>query len=121
MDDGFEAGERRRIAHHRLGELAAVDALLGGGTRKRRFDRGRSLAGIEPMHGGIGIEHRHAGLGEKPGGGRLAHADRAGQPQHHHRLLHEVPSPAQKGDEGEERQAENGEVIALDAGKEVNT
>src|SRR5947209_706040 len=35
-------------------------------------------------------------------------------------LLHETAGLAQEGDEGEEREAENGEMVALDARKQVD-
>ena len=45
---------------------------------------GRRLAFIEPMHGGIGVVHRHALLGEHFRRGGFSHAERAGQSEDEH-------------------------------------
>ena len=39
---------------------------------------------LQPVHRGVGVEHRDAGAAEGGGGGRLAHADAAGQADHLH-------------------------------------
>ena len=44
MDDRFEQSHRVGFAEHRLGERGAVHALLAGGTRKSRLDRGDDAA-----------------------------------------------------------------------------
>ena len=57
----------------------AVRHRLGDEIGERR--RAAPARGVEPVHRGVGVPDRHARLGEKPGGRRLAHADRAGQPE----------------------------------------
>src|SRR5207302_11283474 len=55
--------------------------------REGRLHGADRLALVQPMHHRIGIMHWHAGLAEKAGRGRLAHADRAGEAEDEH------PSP----------------------------
>ena len=45
----------------------------------------RAFRALQPVHGGVGVEHRHAFVGEHPGHGGLAHADRAGEAEGDHR------------------------------------
>ena len=56
-------------------------AVVPGNAASISGDR---LALIEPVHGRIGVVHRHALLREQARGGRLAHADRAGQAEDEH-------------------------------------
>ena len=66
------------------------------------------------MHRGVGVVHRHAFLGEHLRRGRLAHADRAGQTEDEHVSPPPQPFVAQEVEQRQQRQAENGEVVALD-------
>ena len=61
-----------------------VDAASADRARKRCFDQRSRGATIERMHGGIRIMDLHAGGAEHGGGGRFAHADRAGEAKHEH-------------------------------------
>ena len=70
----------------RLRELGAVDHAVVDGARETRLDQRRRGAGIEAMHGLVGIVHGHAGVGKQLRRGRLAHADRAGEAEHDHVL-----------------------------------
>ena len=75
------------------------------------------------MHGGVGVVDRNAGLREQFRGGRFAHSDRAGQPQHDmHRVIRHIDiqtasnlSPRRKFQQRQQRQTENREMIAFDA------
>src|SRR5688572_17659191 len=89
MNDRLEPGQRRRIAKHRRTELGAVDALAAGRTRKGALDCSQELAvgPLHPPHLGIGVEHRHAAPFEHVRDRRLAHPDRAGEPEDE-RLAH---------------------------------
>src|SRR3546814_7687614 len=72
-----------RMTEHAGTEFLAIDAARSGGAGKARLDRRdqRAARPLQPMHLGIGVEHRHAFAFEHRGRGRLAHADRAGEPE----------------------------------------
>ena len=94
-------GERRRRGRRRRADGRGPRCGRGApGRRRRRRAGGRgrrrrrrprpgtrsasaagpgTAGGVEPVHRGVGVPDRHAGLGEEGGGGRLAHADRAGE------------------------------------------
>ena len=99
MHDRFEPLDRVRIADELFGELSAVDPAVGRHAGKRRLDRPDRLALIEPVHHRVGIVHRHAGLAKEVRGGRLAHADRAGEAEDEHfmcRSSRECPLPGSR-------------------------
>ena len=77
---------RRHRRAPRAPSFCAVDLAVRGRARKRRLDQRRRLAFVEPVHGRIGVVHRHALLGEQLRGGGLAHADRAGEAEDEHAL-----------------------------------
>ena len=64
-------------------ERGAVDARRAGRAGKARLDRRDDAPGraLQPVDRGVGVEHRHALVGEHRRDGRLAHADRAGEAQ----------------------------------------
>ncbi len=74
-------------ASTRSASAVAVDASGPGRAREMRLDLGdqRAFRALQPVHDGVGVEHRHAFLGEHAGDGRLAHADRAGEAEDDHR------------------------------------
>jgi hypothetical protein len=82
VHDGLKPCQRRLVIDDHGGELAAIDLAAGGAAGKGRLDGGSRAAFVKRMHGGVGIVHRHAGLGEELRGCGFAHADRAGQTQH---------------------------------------
>ena len=86
MDDGVQPLQLVRLAEHGLTQGLAVDAPLlhnAGKGRAHRVHR-RAAQVIEVVHRGVGVIDRHAGLAEHRGGGRLAHADGAGQADQDH-------------------------------------
>ena len=90
MQDGFEARGSVGIAEDALGERVTIDATstpaLDDAAGKRRLDRGDGgAAGADqPVDFGVGVEHRGAATPQRPRGGGLAHADRAGEPEDNH-------------------------------------
>src|SRR3546814_20271982 len=83
MDDRLERRQLVRVAEHTRAELLPVDAARAGGTGKARLDRRdqRAARPLQPVHLGIGVEHRYALALEHRGRGRLAHAARTGEPE----------------------------------------
>ena len=81
VDARLDAGEEARVGDDRVAQAVAVDGTADDRLRGEVGDGGGTGAalGVEPVHRGVGVPDRHAGLGEEPGGGGLAHADRAGQ------------------------------------------
>jgi hypothetical protein len=81
VDDGFQPGESGGIGEHQRPQLRTLDPVGAGGPGKGRLDRRQQGAAraLQPVHLGIGIEHRNAGPGEHLGNGALAHADGAGE------------------------------------------
>ena len=61
MDDRLQRGEFVAIAEHQSAEFLPVDATGSGGAGKARLDRRDERAGrpLQPMHFGVGVEHRH--------------------------------------------------------------
>ena len=84
MHDLLQPLDGGGIAEHALAELVAVDLAVFGRAGKRRLDQRRGLAVVEPVHGGVGIMHRHALLGEHLRRGGFSHAERAGQAEDEH-------------------------------------
>ena len=75
-------GEEARVGRDRVAQPVAVDARRRrppSGARSASAAAPAAAGGVEPVHRGVGVPDRHAGLGEEPGGRRLAHADRAGE------------------------------------------
>ena len=76
------------------------------------------------VNGRIGVVNRNAGFREQFCGGRFSHPDRAGQPKDYHsaiairrivRISHtEQPLASQKREQWQQRQTEDGEMIAFD-------
>jgi len=83
MDDRLEPGERLAVAEHTRTQLFAQNSVGPDRSGEGRLDRRdqRAVRALEPAHGGIGIEHRHAGRRKHRRDGRFAHADRARQAQ----------------------------------------
>ena len=83
MDKRLEAPELRGFAKHAVGQRGAVHAFGAGRPGEMRFDLvdQRAVRALQPMHGGIGVKYRHALLGKHLRDGRLAHADRPGEPE----------------------------------------
>ena len=139
MHDRFEPLDRRAVADHALAELVAVDLAVRGRARKRRLDRRHRLALVKPMHDGIGVVHRHALLGEHFRRGRFSHAERAGETEDEHVVLpthdldrnpmstfrdhalavDELVLP-QEAEQRQQRQAEDGEIVAFDPLEQMN-
>ena len=84
MHDLLQPDDRLRIADDAARKLGAIDHAFLDSARKRRLDQGGRSAGIEAMHGLVGIVDGNAGIGEQLRRGRLAHADRAGEAEHDH-------------------------------------
>ena len=91
-------------------------------------DRGRRLTLIDLVDGGVSVVNRHARFHEQPCGGGLPHSDRAGQSENPHQIAvskemildTEQPLAAQERQQLQQRQAEYGEVIALDAFEQMH-
>ena len=117
--------ERGGVAENARGELVAIDLAAGGGAGKRRLDRGHGLALVEAVHHRVGVVHRHAFLGEEARRRRLSHSERAGEAEDEHAVcnslkaaaIHAASHPRVAGiaQQRQQRQAENREMIALDA------
>ena len=91
MQDRFQAPKGRGIGEHQPSQRrpvqpAAARGIAADRAGKGRLDRrnGRAVGALQRMHRGIGVEHRHAGPAEGRGGGGLAHADPARQPDDTH-------------------------------------
>ena len=56
MDDLFQPLQSRRIVHHARRSLLRSTLPSTVVPGKRRLDRGRRFAFIEPVHGRIGVE-----------------------------------------------------------------
>jgi hypothetical protein len=87
MDQLFEHQKRLRLAEHPLRQRASDDAFRPGRAGESPLDLGdqRPLRPLQPVDRGVGVEHRHALIGEQASGGRLAHADRSGEAEPDHR------------------------------------
>ena len=84
MDDRLQLFQSSGIIEDPRSQLGAVDLAGFGGPGKGSLDRGYRLPCIQAVHDGIGIVHRHAFLGKEARGGRLAHAQGAGQTDDEH-------------------------------------
>src|SRR5690606_11425578 len=84
MDDRFEFLQRVGMVENARCEPVAVDAPIDDDAGKRGLDGGHGHALIQPMHGGIGVEHRHALSGEHFRGRRFAHGGRTREAEHDH-------------------------------------
>ena len=123
MNDLLELLDGGGIVHHLGGQLCAIDLAVDGRAGKCRLDRGRRLAFIDFVNGGIGVVNRHAGLREQFCGGGFSHPDRAGQSKDPHVVCRSLAMfsnteqllAAQESKQRQQRQAENREMIALDA------
>ncbi len=60
MDDLFQPLQRLRLADDLPGKQAAIDRAVEHGAGKGRLDAARPRAGVEPVHGRVGIVHRDA-------------------------------------------------------------
>ena len=82
MQDRFQAGKCARVAEHRGTEGLARHGFPLDGRRKGSRDRTHRHAagGQQVVYAMIGAEHRHAYAAKHRGGGRLSHADGAGEP-----------------------------------------
>jgi len=94
MDDRLQPRHRLRLAQHGSREADPVDRAIADGVGESRRDQGNGPAAIERMDRGIGIMDRNAARLKQSGGGRLAHADRAGQAEDEG---HGVPRPGARG------------------------
>src|SRR3546814_349024 len=81
MDNRLERGEFVAVAEHARAEFLSIDAVRSGGAGKARLDRSdQGAAGpLQPVYLGVGIEHGDAFALKHRRGGRLAHANRAGE------------------------------------------
>ena len=97
MHDRLESAPRFGVAEHRGAEFRAVDPLGAGRARKCCFDRRerRAAGSLQPVHLGIGIEHRHARTPQHRRNGRLAHADRTGETENDHCVSRAFSSSSQ--------------------------
>ena len=93
-----------------------------GRAGKRCLDRRHRRARVELVHLGVGVAHRDAALAEARRDRRFAHADRAGQSDDQHPAGPFAPSSltkgaarSQLGEQRQQRQAEDREIVALDA------
>ena len=87
------------VAEHARAQRLAVEHAVLHHAGKRRLDRRQRRAArrLQGVDGGVGVVHRHAHLPQHPGRGRLAHADRAGQADDHHRTLNAFGSVRGRG------------------------
>ena len=122
MHDGLQPAERGAVAEHQRRELAAIDLAAIGGAGKRALDRGGGLALIERCTTasasctGTPASAKNLAVVDLPipsepvrprtKGRDAAHASR-------HPRAAGIPAPQQ-------RQAENGEMIAVDALEQLN-
>ena len=82
MHDGLQRLQALRVVENGRAKLRPVDDALHDGAGKGFFDRLCGPAPVEPVHGRIGIVNGDAEPAEKIGGGRFAHADGTGEPEH---------------------------------------
>ena len=122
MHDRFELLQRRGIVRARAARASADRPCRRRSCRERPpRSPATALALVEPVHRGVGVVDRHA----RPRANslrrrRLAHADRAGETENsidvvasfQHRA---APCPRRTCKQRQERQAENGEMVAVDA------
>ena len=87
VHDCLQTRDRRGVIENARRKLVAVDAGFAARIGKRRLDRldERSASALQATHDRVGIEHRHAESAQHCRRGRLAHADRAGEAEDHHR------------------------------------
>ena len=123
MHDRFEPLERRRVAHDTrapsLSRSTLPPAVVPG---KRRLDERHRLAFIEPVHGRIGVVHRHALLREKRAVVDLPIPIEPVRPRMNmvpHLSAQRASCTQRTGAAGikqrQQRQPENGRMVALDA------
>jgi len=81
VKDRLQPGQRRAVAKDRVAQQRPVEHAVADGAGKGARDRtqGAAASRLEPVDGRVGIEDRNARAPEKGGGGRLPHADPAGQ------------------------------------------
>ena len=80
-DDPVQPLERLGVAQHALGEQLAIDGAVHHHAGEGRLDRRdrRAARRVEAPHLGVGVIDVGRRVGEHLRGGRLAHADRAGE------------------------------------------
>ncbi len=106
VEDALEPRQRVPIGEHPAAEPLTVDPAIPDRAGKGRRDR-RHRGTPRPqqgMHLAVGIEDGHAEPRKDPPGGRLAHANGAGEPQDHHH----PPAPA----DASSRKARNSAVTS---------
>ncbi len=81
MHDGLEPGKRRFVVDDDRGKLTAVDFAVPRRAGEGALDGGHRFTRVKRMHDRVRIMDRHPGVGKHFGGGRFAHAERAGQAQ----------------------------------------
>ena len=95
MNQCLQPAQILGLGQHPLGQRRPVHPARTGRPRKGRFDLAdqRPFRPLQFVDDRIGVEHRHAGVGEHPRDGRFAHADRAGEAEDHgHRVSSSLSS-----------------------------
>ena len=68
VDARLDPGEEPGVGDDRVAQAVAVDRTAGHRLRREVGERrgAGAAGGVEPVHRGVGVPDRHAGLGEEP-------------------------------------------------------
>ena len=87
MQDAFQAGERIRLAQHRMTQRDTIDGAVAHRAWERCLDspHGTTTARLHPMNSSVRVEHRNVGATEGCSSRGFPHAYAAGQAKDLHR------------------------------------